>query len=446
MGGKSSSPDYSGAAIAQGEANRGVVRDQTFANRPNQYNPWGSTTWNPYQVTDPATGETTTGWDQTTSLDPRLQEILDKQIAIQGGRSDVAGALTKRMGDEFGNPVDWGTLTPRGEVPDAQYTAARQLQEGVSPEGLPNVDMRQQESFDTSGNQAINAPEQQRSLDYSGTPEVGNPYETRQAAENAVYNQAMSRLSPQFESEKQAMEVKLRNQGLRPGDAAYDAQMGGLGQRQTDATNQALWSANQAGQAESAQMFGQQMGLRDQATSELDRQGQFANQASQNLFGMQSGLNNQQFGQQMDQAGLFNQANQNMYGMQSGLRNQFFNERLAAGQFANQAAKDEFGMEQSANRQNFGMDMDQSKYANLIRQQERAEVMQDRGFSLNEINALLSGQQVSMPQNPSFMGASAAQAAPIYQGTVDQGNFNQGSLQNLTQGVGGLASLGMGFL
>ena len=113
MGGKSS-PDYSGAAVAQGEANREVVRDQTFANRPDQYTPWGATSWTPYQATDPATGEATTAWSQTQSLTPELQDILNKQIAIQSGRSDVAGALTGRMGTEFTQPMDWRGLKSKG--------------------------------------------------------------------------------------------------------------------------------------------------------------------------------------------------------------------------------------------------------------------------------------------------------------------------------------------
>lgn len=143
MGGKAKSPDYQGAAIAQGEANREVVRDQTFANRPDQYTPWGFTKWNPYQTTDPATGEATTGWEQTQGLTPELQDILNKQIAIQSGRSDIAGQLTGRLGSEFGAPMDWSNLSPMGQTVDAQLTA---------PEGS-----------------------------------VGDPYQTRDRAENAMY-------------------------------------------------------------------------------------------------------------------------------------------------------------------------------------------------------------------------------------------------------------------
>ena len=71
--------------------------------------------------------------------------------------------------------------------------------------------------------------------------------------------------------------------------------------------------------------------------------------------------------------------------------------------------------------------------------------MQKRGFSLNEINALLSGQQVNAPQMPNFSQAASAQAAPIYQSAVDQGNFDQAS--NPMSGLMGLAgTLGGSYL
>jgi hypothetical protein len=67
--------------------------------------------------------------------------------------------------------------------------------------------------------------------------------------------------------------------------------------------------------------------------------------------------------------------------------------------------------------------------------------MQKRGFSLNEINALLSGGQVNAPQMPNFSQAGAAQSAPIYDAGVAQGNYDQA--QNPMNGLMGLAgSLG----
>lgn len=322
MGGKST-PDFGDVAASQGEENQAVIRDQIYANRPTQYTPWGYTQWTNQQVIDPATGEPTTQWTQTSGLSPELQSILDKQIAIQGGRTDLGGLLTDRMFGEFGTPMDWGNLSPMGQVPIAQFTR---------PEG-----------------------------------DIGDPTQTRQRAEDMMYQQATSRLDPAFQGRRQALEIKLRNQGLGPEDAAWQAQMGNLGQQETDAYNQAMFSASAAGRDEAGQMFNQMMGR-----------------------------------------------NQNA-----------FQQALAS------------------NQQNWQQAMAGSQYANQIRQQQMAEAMQQRGFSLNEINALLSGQQVGMPQMPNFMGAGAAQPAPIYQGAVDSSNIEQMQRQGLYSGLAGLAGSGL---
>ena len=484
MGGKSS-PDYSGAAVAQGEANREVVRDQTFANRPDQYTPWGATSWTPYQATDPATGEATTAWSQTQSLTPELQDILNKQIAIQSGRSDVAGALTGRMGAEFTQPMDWRGLNPMGEVPTQQYTIPEEVQRnvdysdipmptapgqvmGLSTEGLSGINGPQQVTgFDTSGIQGVSAPQQQTGLDYSGIGGVGDGTDYRARAEQSIYDKGASRLGDQFETRREQMEIKLRNQGLRPGDAAYDAQVQSIDQQETDAYGQLQNDAIMGGMSEANQAFNQDMSRRNLYTGERDRQAQFANDSQRNLFDMQSNLRGQQYGENQTQAQFANDANTNMFNMQSGLRGQMFGERQTQGQFTNDAAQNLYGMQSDlrnmytgerdrnaafynaagqqsynqalgANQQNYQQAMAGSQYANQIRQQQITEAMTKRGFSLNEINALLSGQQVNTPQMPNFQGASAAQAAPIYQGAVDQGNYNAGmSPWNALLGAGG---------
>ena len=324
MGGKSQ-PNFGDIAASQGEENREVIRDQTYANRPDQYTPWGYTSWGNEEYIDPATGEKTTKWAQTQGLRPELQDILDKQFAIQGGKTDIAGMLTGRMGQEFGQQMDWSGLNPIGSVPTTQYTL---------PEG-----------------------------------DVGNPYDTRQRAEDFVYQQAQSRIAPQQESQREALEIKMRNQGLRPGDAAWQSQMQSMGQQHNDQNNQALWSANQAGRDESGQMFGQMMSR-----------------------------------------------NQNM-----------FNQALGA------------------NQQNFGQSMQGSQYANQIRQQQMTEAMQQRGFSLNEINALMSGQQVGMPSMPNFSQAGAAQPAPYMQGAAQQASMDAAN-NPWSALIGAGATVGGGYL
>ena len=257
-----------------------------------------------------------------TGLTPELQDLLDKQLAIQGGKSDIAGMLTGRMGSEFGTEMDWRGLNPMGQVPTAQFTL---------PEGS-----------------------------------VGDPNMFRDMATEAMYNSATSRLNPQFESQRQALEIKLRNQGLGPEDAAWKSAMVGQGRTETDAYNQAHWSSIGAGRDEANSMWGQMMG------------------------------NNQ----------------------------------------------NQFQQALSANQQNFGQASSQSNMANQIRQQQLTEAMQKRGFSLNEINALMSGGQVGMPSMPNFQGASAAAPAPIYQGAADSAsaagaNNPMGGLMGMVGTIGG---------
>mgnify|MGYP003403627206 CR=1 FL=1 len=309
MGKKSNdSPDYAGLAREQGVANEQVTTAQTYANRPTQYTPWGTTSWSNQSVIDPSTGKPVTSWAQTQTLTPELQAILDKEIGIQGNRADVASSLTARMGQEFGSPMDWSNLSPMGEV--------------------------------------------------VGERDIGDPNMYRQMATDSMYNKATSRLDPAFAQKREAMEIKLRNQGIGPEDEAYRTQMRDLGFQETDAYENALWGSVNAGRDESNAMFNQMA--------------QRSNQG-------------------------FNQATQ------------------------------------------------ASQYANQIRQQQIAEAMQKRGFSLNEINALMSGQQVQTPNMPNFTPATQGTPAPIYQAGVAQGNFDQAS--DPFSGIMGLAgTLGGAYL
>src|SRR5574341_2322298 len=47
-------PDYTGAAIAQGQAAQGLTQEQTYANRPDITTPWGTVQWTPPPERAPA--------------------------------------------------------------------------------------------------------------------------------------------------------------------------------------------------------------------------------------------------------------------------------------------------------------------------------------------------------------------------------------------------------
>ncbi len=125
-----------------------------------------------------------------------------------------------------------------------------------------------------------------------------------------------------------------------------------------------------------------------------------------------------------------------MFGMDTTARGQQFGEEQASGAFANQAAN-----------QVFGQEMQGAGYQNTLRQQQISEEMQKRGFSLNEINAILTGQQVGMPTMPGFNTASAAQpvqslaaAGMTGQSQLDAFNAQNAGMNSLMGGLGSMAT------
>lgn len=130
-----------------------------------------------------------------------------------------------------------------------------------------------------------------------------------------------------------------------------------------------------------------------------------------------------------------------------------FNMEQVKSQFGNQALGQAASMDQSrmgamnsAMGQQQGLNQQASDYQNRLRQQAIAEQMQRRGMSLNEMNAVLSGQQVGMPQMPSFNTAQASQT-PNLLGAMQSGYDAQLGAYNAQQAgnsnlMGGLFSLG----
>jgi len=95
-----------------------------------------------------------------------------------------------------------------------------------------------------------------------------------------------------------------------------------------------------------------------------------------------------------------------------------------------------------------GLQIGQANFANQLRQAQLAEMQGQRGQSLNEINALIAGQQVAMPSQPNFTNANAAQpvdysgaASNQYSGAIDQYNAKQGAQQGLMSGAMSVASM-----
>jgi hypothetical protein len=209
---------------------------------------------------------------------------------------------------------------------------------------------------------------------------------TRQRVEQALF----SRIRPEFERREAASRNRLLNTGFEVGSEGSNAELDQLGRDRNDAEMQAIL----AGGSEMSRLLGEQRANRGQLYGEQLSAGQFGNQAL-----------GQQFQQGAQAAGFNND-----------LLQQLFGRELAGSTFNNQA-----------------------------RQQSIAETLMMRQLPLNEINALRSGVQVGGLQPAQFYSPQAG-AAPTFDASLAQGNYDQNSYQNQQQGynglMGGMATLG----
>ncbi|NBW17342.1 MAG: tail fiber domain-containing protein [Caulobacteraceae bacterium] len=283
---------------------------------------------------------------------------------------------------------------------------------------------------------------------------------------DTVANQLMERMQPIHDYQQKQLETKLANQGFTQGSEAFNRALNELNLRQAAERYNALDTAGN----EAQRLYNMGMGARQQAFNEDVTGGQFTNAAANQAF--QQGLNanqfvnqatgqafnqamqaqqagNQALGQQFQQgvtnANLNNQALNQAYGQTLGAFNfgnqaqqQLYNQMMGQANLANQAAGQQFNQDMQsrqfsnqalgqaaaldlarmnaqnqAMQQQQGMNQNYANYQNQLRQQAIAEQMQRRGMSLNEMNALLSGQQVNLPQMPSFQPAGRAETPNI---------------------------------
>lgn len=362
MGGKGrapAAPDYLGAAQQQAAASKELTNIQNFANRPTINTPFGSQSWQTSSQVDPATGQTVTSWTQNNTLAPGIQDALNEQIALQSGRSQLAGDFMGRVAQEYSQPFDWRNLPQMARV-----DRPSQLSAGLADytPGL-RTDVQQQDV--------------QRGLNMSDNPALP---QFDSSYRDTVAQSLVERMQPVHERQQNQLETQLANQGFTIGSEGYTRALGDLQQRQSAERYNALDMAGQ----EAQRLFNMGMGSRQQAFQEDVTGGQFGNAASNQAF--QQGLAANQFrNQSLGQASALD--------MQ---RMQAQNAALAQQQGLNQQFADQ---------------------QNRLRQQAIAEQQQRRGMSLNEMNALLSGQQVQMPQMPSFVASQRSETPNIFGAT-----------------------------
>lgn len=83
--------------------------------------------------------------------------------------------------------------------------------------------------------------------------------EARQRTQEALYNSALDKLTPQFERQVSDYATMLQNQGIPVGSEAYNRAMGDLEEKQNDALTQAAYQSILAGNDAFSQSLGDEI-------------------------------------------------------------------------------------------------------------------------------------------------------------------------------------------
>lgn len=217
-------------------------------------------------------------------------------------------------------------------------------------------------------------------------------------ARNQIADDLMSRMQPTHDRQLQGLQTQLANQGFQMGSEGFNRALGDLMGVQSKERFNALDMAGN----EAQRMYNMGLGARQQGFTEALQGGNFTNSA-------------------LGQAG-----NMDINRMQA----------------MNQATGQAF---------NFG-----NQYADQMarqRQQAISEEQLRRAMPLNEMNALLTGQQVGMPQMPSFVAGGRAETPDLmgamdkqYQASLAQSNAKNAGMDSMLGSMAGLAGQAMPFM
>jgi len=366
-------PDPIRTAAGATATNVGTAIANQQMNNINQVTPQGSLTYSQrgtYTYNDPTTGQSyeipLSTVTQSLSQDQQnLQKLgMETQTNLAGLAAQQSGSLQNLLSQ----PLDLSGAPQRGSL---DWVA------GQAPRfGYGDVGSQQREFGDAGEITRSYGPSDNFSAD-------------RQRVEESLYG----RINPQLQRDRQALETRLQDQGIRYGSQAYNQAMDDWNRQSSDARLAVTVAGGQEQQRMmdmEAKRAGFQNAAQQQQFTELQQRGMFANQA---------------------QAADY---------QQEALRGQFYNAAAA---------------QETARGQNV------YNAANQTRAQSLAEQYAQRNQPINEISALMSGSQV---QPPSFVNTGNQQIATTdYAGLVNN-RFNQDmqnyqtQSNNANQLIGGL--------
>ncbi len=433
----------------------------------------------------------------TQKLTDTGQKTVDQQQLAQYGLAQLANTQTGRVADTLGSKLSFDGLPSM--VSGLDTSKITQVPTGIDNSGMTSMptgaDLSRVDALPTgidtrfatngvpkgintsalgmlsTGVNTAGLPSQTSSLNTGSLSAMPtDPTQMNKTVSDAMYNQATSRLDPQWTQQEQLLRDRLTQQGIPEGSEAWTTEMGNFSRAKNDAytsaQNAATVSGAQIGGTDyGLALQGRQQGVTEQTTSaDLARQAATLGLSEQQLdAAIKSGTVGQIIGAQTANAGVANQAAQTgvaaqtanagvaNQAAQTGLAGQQLNGSLAAAynQFLLQDQAQNAQIAQGAAAQQTQQQMLSAQLAQAARQQGVSEQQYLYNLPLNQTSALLSGSQV---QGPQFVNTPQTniQAPNVTGAYALQNQAQQQTYQNQVQaqsasmgGLFGLASAGL---
>lgn len=299
-------PDPYAVADAQGKANLEAARLTASLNHVNQVTPFGSQTYS--QGTN-ADGTPNDSWTATTTVDPKVQALIDAQLGVSGKLAGATSTAADRAVNALGQPLDLSSIpanqrltyasgtvnqvaapTATGIGNNVTSTAATghnatadiaKALTAAAPERVnagvvavpkaagfdPITGVPATASMNLATSQGVLAGPAQLQRDNLPTVQ-GVTGDTRQKVVDALYNQQTSRLDPRYQQSQSDLDARLAAQGITQGSQAYDREQQNLARDRNDAYSTAMNSAITGGGAEETRLQNLALATRGQLFGE----------------------------------------------------------------------------------------------------------------------------------------------------------------------------------
>lgn len=337
-----SPPDPIATANAQGAANVEAARITTALNRANQITPWGNLTWaqggSGFKSTDydnalkawqdaGGTGTAPTkedfgynpdAWTSTVTLDPRIQSLLDSNLAtsqgLQTAIDNSLAATTSALSQPLATPTSLNIGNIRNGV-EGRYTDLQPSLTGATElagTGRGDVDSQLARLRTLYGQEVPSANEA-----------------TRQRVEDALYGRSTARLDPRFSQAQDQLKSSLAAQGITQGSEAYNRELQNFNNAKNDAYSSAMNDAISNSDDAMQRLFSMEMQARQLPTQEAAALAGIVNgldNSSRNWYGAETAQETSKDNSAANEFNLQHTNNQDQFNNTIAARNQILNE------------------------------------------------------------------------------------------------------------------------